>query len=108
MSGGMEKIVHGEEGLKEARAQTASLFENTAADDALSLNLKEPLDLLSVIEKTGFVSSRSEARRMVRSGAVRLDNAVQDDEKRQLTPSLLKDKPLKLSVGKKRHIFLKS
>lgn len=102
------QLVHGEERLKEARAQTASLFENTAADDALSLNLKEPLDLLSVIEKTGFVSSRSEARRMVRSGAVRLDNAVQDDEKRQLTPSLLKDKPLKLSVGKKRHIFLKS
>ncbi len=70
------------------------------------LNLN--LGVLSIFVEAGLVASNSEARRLVQSGGLRVNDKVVSDPKAQLSPAdVTGDGVIKLSLGKKRHVLLR-
>jgi tyrosyl-tRNA synthetase len=64
--------------------------------------------VLAAFVKAGLVSSNGEARRQIKGGGIRVNDAVVTDEKMQLTRALLTPEGvIKLSLGRKRHVLLK-
>ena len=49
-------------------------------------------------------SSKSEIRRLIKGNGIRINNHVIDDEKLIIKKDFFKDKLIKLSLGKKKHI----
>jgi tyrosyl-tRNA synthetase len=53
-------------------------------------------------------SSRSEARRQIQGGGLKVNDTAVADEKGQLTPAdVVAGGVIKLSLGKKKHVLLK-
>ena len=52
----------------------------------------------------GLTKSNSEARKLIIGKGVRVDNLLIEDEQYNLR---LSDKPIKLSIGKKKHVLLR-
>jgi tyrosyl-tRNA synthetase len=52
-------------------------------------------------------NSKSEARRLIKGNGVKINNQIIDDEKMIITKKLFRNNPIKLSLGKKRHIKVK-
>ena len=104
------QLVHNDAGLQSARQTTKMLFEDDSSADIITFDLKKalghpPYNILDVLVATEFASSKSEARRLVRAGAIKLDQTKISDE----TVSFLtgeKAPPKKLSLGKKKHVYL--
>jgi tyrosyl-tRNA synthetase len=64
--------------------------------------------LTAFAEKTGLVASNGEARRQIKAGGLRVNDAAVTDEKMTLTlRDLTAEGVIKLSLGKKRHVLLK-
>ncbi len=63
--------------------------------------LGEGMGLLTLMVKAGFAASNGEARRLVKGGAVALDDAKVSDEKMLVTAETFANGPLTLKVGKK-------
>jgi tyrosyl-tRNA synthetase len=64
--------------------------------------------LLAFAEKTGLVSSNGEARRQIKAGGLRINDAAIGDEKMTLgVGNLTPEGVIKLSLGKKKHVLLK-
>ena len=49
-------------------------------------------------------NSKSEIRRLVKGNAVKINDNIISDDKFEINKDLFKEKYLKLSLGKKRHI----
>jgi tyrosyl-tRNA synthetase len=65
--------------------------------------------VIGCLHRAGFAASLSEARRLVRGGGVRINDAVINDETRQLTlGDLNADGVIKLSAGRKRHALIRT
>ena len=70
-------------------------------------------DLLDRLEVTGYrraglATSNGEARRHIKGGGARLNDAKIEDELRSVTlDDLLPEGVVKLSVGKKRHALIR-
>ena len=63
---------------------------------------------INLLHRTGLASSLSEARRLVRGGGARINDAVLSDEARRLTlADLGADGVIKLSAGRKRHALVR-
>jgi len=91
------KIFHGEDKTKTAQQAFVDQFQNKSIPD----NLVEKtgttgLELLDVLVETGLVSSKSEARRKMDEGAVKLDEEKITDHKYQLEFGDKEEKILKL------------
>jgi tyrosyl-tRNA synthetase len=71
--------------------------------------LEAGLGVLTVFaEKTGLVASNGEARRQIKGGGLRVNDAAVTDEKMVLTPAqLTPEGVIKLSMGKKKHVLLR-
>ena len=66
------------------------------------------LGVLSAFVRAGLVTSNGEARRQIKGGGLRMNDAAVTDEKMLLTPDLLTPEGvIKLSLGRKRHVLLK-
>ena len=64
--------------------------------------------MLGLFVKAGLVASNGEARRQIKGGGLRVNDATVTDEKMVLTPSsLTPEGVIKLSMGKKKHVLLK-
>jgi len=64
--------------------------------------------VLGLFVKAGLVASNGEARRQIKGGGLRVNDATVTDEKMVLTPSsLTPEGVIKLSMGKKKHVLLK-
>ena len=60
-------------------------------------------------EKTGLVGSNSEARRQIKAGGLKINDETVTDEKMVLTTRhLTSGGVIKLSLGRKRHVLLKT
>ena len=58
--------------------------------------------------KAGLVASNGEARRQIKGGGLRVNDAAVTDEKMKLTPAdLTPEGVIKLSMGRKKHVLLK-
>ena len=64
--------------------------------------------LVAFAEKTALVASNGEARRQIKAGGLRVNDAAISDEKMMLgLGNLTPEGVIKLSLGKKKHVLLK-
>jgi tyrosyl-tRNA synthetase len=94
----------GEEAAAKAREQFERVFRDRRAPaDMPEARLKSgDRTLLSLLTEAGLVSSRTEAERLIKQGAVEIDGAVEKNVKRVV--ALAKGGVLPLRVGKKRFL----
>jgi tyrosyl-tRNA synthetase len=64
--------------------------------------------VLGLFVKAGLVASNGEARRQIKGGGLRVNDAAVTDEKMVLNADhLTQEGVIKLSMGKKKHVLLK-
>ena len=105
-------LLHGREAATEAAETARRAFEQGEAAeglphhaiDAAALHLGLPL--FQALAQAGLASSGGEARRLIKGGGARVNDAVITDEQHRLTTADLRDGAIKLSAGKKRHVLL--
>ena len=107
-------IVHGRDAAIQAAATAANTFETGGIDLSLPTatvthaELANGLGILAALVTAGLAGSNGEARRHIQSGAVRVNDAVIEDDKLAIGDNaLLPEGVIKLSVGKKRHALIK-
>ena len=92
---------HGEAASAPAEAAFDRVFvHRELPEEMLEVRLQEPVRVIEVMVRSGLVQSLSEARRLVRQGAVLLDGEPVDDEAAQVEPGETGQRILK--VGKRR------
>ena len=70
--------------------------------------LEAGVGVLALFVKAGLVASNGEARRQIKGGGLRVNDAAVTDEKMVLTlGDLTPEGVIKLSLGRKRHVLLK-
>ena len=80
------KLVHGEEASSRAQENFISTVQNKEIPDDIQL-VKIKADKIGIVEaltETGLVPSKSDARRMIKQGAVKLDGEIVVDEKMEI------------------------
>ncbi|MFT3937553.1 MULTISPECIES: tyrosine--tRNA ligase [Rhodopseudomonas] len=108
-------LMHGREAADKAEATARTTFEQGGtAQDLPSVEISRgELDagigvLVAFAEKTGLVASNGEARRQIKAGGLKVNDAPVTDEKMTLTATdLSSDGVIKLSMGKKKHVLLR-
>lgn len=112
------RIVHGEKGVEEAQKMTSvaapgsettldltTLETLAAATPELVFSFSDLIHqkLVDVLIKVKWVASKSEARRLIASGGVYLNNVKVEDENCTLLPShVLQNRFLLIGIGKKK------
>ncbi|HEY4200515.1 MAG TPA: tyrosine--tRNA ligase [Devosiaceae bacterium] len=107
-------MVHGREAADAAAETARATFETGALDLSLptaTLNhaeLMSGIGIQAALVLAGLAASNGEARRHISSGAVRVNDALIEDERLALGENaLLPEGVIKLSVGKKKHALIK-
>ena len=107
------KLCHGEDEAAKA-AQTAA--ETFAAGGGVSAGLPQidiatsevqGLGILDALLKVELVSSKGEARRLIKGGGAKVNDTAVADENAMLSADDIQDGVIKLSAGKKKHVLLK-
>jgi tyrosyl-tRNA synthetase len=107
-------LLHGRQAAQAAAATAKQTFEQGAASEGLptveiaAAELAAGLGVLAAFVRAGLVKSNGEARRQIQGGGLRINDAVLDDESGKLTSRDLVGGVIKLSLGRKRHVLLKS
>ena len=106
------ELLHGR-AAAEAAAETA---RKTFEEGALAASLPtvevsaaefEGMGLLTAFVRAGLVASTGEARRQVKAGGLRLNDAQVGDERATLSSADLAGGVVKLSLGKKKHVLIR-
>ncbi len=107
-------LMHGRAAADQASETARQTFEEGAiAQDLPSIDiaraeLASGTGVLGLFVKAGLVASNGEARRQIKSGGLRINDAPVTDEKAALSlADLTPDGVIKLSMGKKKHVLLK-
>ena len=107
-------IVHGREAAEAAAETARKTFEQgeTAADlPTVTIprgELEPGMGVLNAFVRAGLVPSTGEARRQVKAGGLRVNDAVVTDERASLGAADLAEGAIKLSFGKKKHVLLRT
>jgi tyrosyl-tRNA synthetase len=102
-------LLHGRAAAEEAAETARKTFEEGMVAETLpSFHLPIGTGLLSANVAVGFASSNSNARQLVESGAVRMNDVVVTDTRRLLRAEDFRDGAIKLSMGKKKHVLIKA
>jgi tyrosyl-tRNA synthetase len=106
-------LVHDRAAADEAAETARRTFEEGALAEKLP-TVEIPnadlaaLGVLSAFVRAGLVTSNGDARRQIKGGGLKVNDAVVTDEKMLLTPALLTPEGvIKLSLGRKRHVLIK-
>jgi tyrosyl-tRNA synthetase len=108
-------MVHGREAADAAAETARKTFEEGALAESLPTveipraELEKGLGVLTAFaEKAALVSSNGEARRQIKAGGLKVNDATVSDDKMALTAKdLSPEGVIKLSLGKKKHVLLK-
>src|SRR5918911_1332912 len=107
-------LVHGRAGAEEAAATARTTFEEGGLATALPsveigvAELGAGMPVPNAFVRAGLVPSTSEARRQIKGGGLRINDAVVTDERAALTRDhLTPEGVIKLSLGRKRHVLLR-
>ena len=98
------QLYHGEDAAKESEQYFDRVIVNKdAPDDMDQVELSIDTQLIEVVNNEGLTSSKGEARRLIKQGAIRVDDEKITDE----SHILLKGKEVVIKVGKRRFIKIK-
>jgi tyrosyl-tRNA synthetase len=107
-------LLHGADAARIAAETARQTFEEGAIAGNLPTveipraEFEAGIGVLAAFVKAGLVASNGEARRQIKGGGLRVNDAPVADEKAVLMPSnLTPEGVIKLSLGRKRHILLK-
>ena len=108
-------LLHGEDAKNKALNTAKSIYQNIGKEINLPViiySLDQILNGMPVlecmIENNYLANSKGEARRLIRGGAVKINNISINDENKKITKLDFENKnELKLSAGKKKHILLR-
>ena len=102
------KITRGEEQAREAKEISNNVFANNTLDDRINsfcVSSKEILissfSLLDAVEKLQLVKSRSEAKRLIKSNGIKVNDENYNNSDFSLSSYISKNE-IKISVGKKK------
>ncbi|MEA2935458.1 MAG: tyrosyl-tRNA synthetase [Variibacter sp.] len=108
-------LLHGRDAAQQAARTARETFEDGTV--AVSLpTIEVPRDLLDTglgvlsafSDKTGLVSSNGEARRQIKGGGLKVNDATVTDDKMVLSKKdLTPEGVIKLSLGRKKHVLIK-
>ncbi len=100
------KLCHGEEAASRARSGAEAAFGGGGQADAMPQHAVElPVGVIEVLANSGLCSSRSDARRQIQGGAIKVNGERVTEIEATLTPSMLgSDGALVLSRGKKKRL----
>ena len=117
-------LCHGADAAAAAEATAREVFEKGGVgDDLTSVSLSDGdlsffdfvaegeipqtrfIALSSLVVKTGLANSGKEARRLIESGGLRVNDVAERDSRRMMTIEEFNE-PVKLSAGKKRHALV--
>lgn len=109
-------LIHGRQAAEEASETARKTFEagqasaaNLPTIEIARSELDAGIGILSAFVAAGLAKSNGEARRSIKGGALKLnDKPVTDDSMSLTAADLNEDGVIKLSMGKKKHILLKS
>ena len=97
---------HSEESAKQAEEKAISIFEKNMSDniDEIDFDIKSQIKIFEAITSKNLVSSKSEAKRLIEGGGIKLGNDQIKDINHTLTQ---KDNGKILKIGKKKLFKLK-
>ncbi|MCC2101690.1 MAG: tyrosine--tRNA ligase [Hyphomicrobiales bacterium] len=107
-------LVHGREAAEQAAETARKTFEEGVAADTLptveisAAEMDAGVGVLTAFVQAGLVASTGEARRQIKGGGLRVNDAPVADERGVLRAADLRDGAIKLSLGKQKHVLLKS
>jgi tyrosyl-tRNA synthetase len=108
-------LIHGRAQADEAAATAEQAFEHGQAAAGLPTvtisksELASGIGVLALFVTAGLAASNGEARRHIKGGALRINDAVVKDEKSMVSQSDIDgDGVIKLSMGKKKHVLLRA
>ena len=108
------KILHGESAAKLAEKTAKETFE--AGGYGVDLpeikierkKLEKGIKILDLLSSNNIMSSKSDARRAIKSNALKIDNKILSDENKLISLNdFSSNKILKISFGKKKHYIIK-
>lgn len=109
------RLAHGAAAAEDAAAAARGQFEGKGDGlDGLPVvecdapTLAGGLPIVELFQLSGLVASNAEARRLIRGGGARLNDAPITSETRLVAAADLHDGRLKLSAGKKRHVVVRA
>jgi tyrosyl-tRNA synthetase len=107
-------LMHGREAADLAAETARRTFEEGALSEDLptieikKADLDKGLGVLAANVEAGLVASTSDARRQIKGGGLKVNDATVTDEKMVLTlKDLTPEGVIKLSLGRKKHVLLK-
>jgi tyrosyl-tRNA synthetase len=111
-------LLHGTEAARVAAETARQTFEEGAIAENLPTELipkheqqffygPDGLSVMIAVQLTKLVRSNGEARRLIESRGVKINDATVESIMAKVTPADLRDGVIKVSLGKKRHVLLK-
>jgi tyrosyl-tRNA synthetase len=107
-------LVHGRDAADRAEETARTTFEqgqiasNLPTIEVARADLEKGLGVLSASLLAGFVKSTGEARRHIKGGGIKINDAAVSDDRQMLTlADVTDDGVIKLSLGKKRHALIR-
>jgi tyrosyl-tRNA synthetase len=106
-------LLHGEAAAREAAETARRTFEEGDAAATLPTHIVAPgelaagVPLFRLLAESGLAASNGEARRLIKGGGARVNDAVVTDEQHLVSAADLRDGAVKLSAGKKQHRLIK-
>ena len=106
-------LLHGRAAAEEASEAARRTFEEGALAEALptitvpASELAAGIGVLQLFVRAGLVGSNGEARRQIRGGGLRLNDAAVTDERTVVGATDAAGGVIKLSLGRKKHVLVK-
>jgi tyrosyl-tRNA synthetase len=106
-------LLHGRAAAEEAAEAARRTFEEGALAEALptitvpASELAAGIGVLQLFVRAGLVGSNGEARRQIRGGGLRLNDAAVTDERAVVGATDAAGGVVKLSLGRKKHVLVK-
>ena len=103
-------MLHGEDEARKCQETAKQTFSENSLGDNLPTTqinkkmLDDNISILDLVILSKLESSKSEIRRLIKGNGIKINGQAISDEKFLITENLFKDKLIKLSLGKKKHI----
>ncbi len=107
------RLCHGADAATQASETSCRMFEQGEAAAGLPTVtiegdlLRQGLPLPDALVASGLARSKSEARRLIIGGGVRVNSSNVSDEAMRLTDTDMEEGVIRLSVGRKKHVLLR-